>query len=75
MLQLANKGKLAKLLWQQNPNESFAEYFINIRRDSYRNFKNTKGDYMKLEENSNYENIRTIYKNINEFKKGYQSHH
>ena len=73
--ELASKRKLAKLIWQQNINDQTAEHLTNIRRDTYKTFRENKRDYMKakgnkLEENSRNKNIREMYKGINEFKKG-----
>ena len=75
--ELANKGKQAKLLQLQNPNDQTAEVYSDVRCDICRTFKKKKRNYMrakvnKLEENINNKNIRENYKGINEFKKGYQ---
>jgi hypothetical protein len=48
------------------------EDFTNVRRDTCRNSKKKKRDYMKTRVNSKNKNIRETYKGINEFKKGYQ---
>jgi hypothetical protein len=49
----------------------------NVRRDASRHFRNKKKAYLKskiegLETNSKINNIRDLYRDINESKKGYQ---
>jgi hypothetical protein len=49
----------------------------NIRRDASRHFRNKKKAYLKvkieeLEINSKNNNVRDLYRGINDFKKGYQ---
>ena len=49
----------------------------NVRRDASRHFRNKKKVYLKakieeLETNSKINNIRDLYRDINDFKKGYQ---
>jgi hypothetical protein len=49
----------------------------NVRGEASRHFRNKKREYLKdkineLESNSKNENIRDLYRGINEFKKGYQ---
>jgi hypothetical protein len=49
----------------------------NIRRDASRHFRNKKKAYLKvkveeLETNSKINNVRDLYRGINDFKKGYQ---
>jgi len=48
----------------------------NVRRDASRHFRNKNKAYLKvkieeLETNSKIKNIRDLYRDINEFKKGY----
>jgi hypothetical protein len=49
----------------------------NVRRETSRHFRNEKREYLKgkineLETNSKNKNIRDLYREINEFKMGYQ---
>ena len=49
----------------------------NVRRDASRHFRNKKKAYLKakieeMETNSKINNIRDLYRGINDFKKGYQ---
>jgi hypothetical protein len=48
-----------------------------VRREANRHFRNKKREYLKdkindLESNSKNKNIRDLYRDINEFKNGYQ---
>ena len=49
----------------------------NVRHDASRHFRNKKKAYLKakieeLETNSKINNVRDLYRGINDFKKGYQ---
>jgi len=64
--------------WEQDPNQSNADYLNNVRHVDSRHFRNKKKEYLKtkieeLEINSKIKNIRDLYRGINGFKKGYQS--
>ena len=57
--------------------QSNVDNLNNLRRDASRHFRNKKKAYLKakieeLETNSKINNIRDLYRGINDFKKGYQ---
>jgi Fe-S cluster assembly ATPase SufC len=61
----------------QDPSEINGDNLNNVEREASRHFKNKKREYLKekvneLATNSKNENIRDLYRGINEFKKGYQ---
>jgi hypothetical protein len=61
----------------QNPTEINGDNLKNVRRETSRHFRNKKREYLKgkineLETDSKNENIRDLYRGINEFKKCYQ---
>ena len=63
--------------WIQDPSRSNVDNLNNVRRDASRHFRNKKNEYLKakieeLETNSKINNIRDLYRRINDFKKGYQ---
>jgi hypothetical protein len=63
--------------WLQNPNQSNADNLNNVRREACRHFRNKKKEYLKakineLETNSKNKNIGDFYRDISDFKKGYQ---
>jgi hypothetical protein len=65
------------LQWLQVPREINGNNLNNIRREVSRHFRNKKREYMKdrineVASNSKNENIRDLYRGINELKKGYQ---
>jgi len=62
--------------WLQDPNQNNVDNLNNVRREASRHFINKK-EYLKakiyvLETNSTTKNIRDLYRNISDFKKGYQ---
>ena len=64
--------------WIQDPSRSNVDNSNNIRRDASRHFRNKKKAYLKvkikeLETNSKINNIRDLYRGINDFKKGYHT--
>jgi len=64
--------------WIQDPSQSNVDNLNNARREVSRHFRNKKKAYMraKIEEhesNSKIQNIRDLYRGINDFKKRYQS--
>jgi hypothetical protein len=66
------------LQWLQDPSEINWDNLNNIICEASRHFRNKKREYMKykineLATNSKNKNIRDLYTEINEFKKGYQS--
>ena len=63
--------------WIQDPSQSNADNLNNVRRDASRHFRNKKKAYLRgkieeLETNSKINNIRDLYRGINDLKKGYQ---
>ena len=63
--------------WIQDPSQSNADNLNNVRRDASRHFRNKKEAYMRakieeLETNSQINNIRGLYRGINDMKKWYQ---
>ena len=61
----------------QDPSRSNVDNWNNVRRDASRHFRNKKKAYLKakieeLETNSKVNNVRDLYRGINDFKKGYQ---
>jgi hypothetical protein len=74
---LFDQRKQAKLQWLQDPSEVNEDNLSNVRRKASRHFRNKKEEYLKdkinkLELNSKNKNMRDLYRDINEFKKGYQ---
>ena len=63
--------------WIQDPSRSNVDNLNNIRCDASRHFRNKKKAYLKvkieeLETYSKINNVRDLYRGINDFKKGYQ---
>jgi len=63
--------------WIQDPSRSNVDNLNNGRRNASRHFRNKKKAYLKakieeLETNSKVNNVRDLYRGINDFKKGYQ---
>ena len=63
--------------WIQDPSRSNVDNLNNIRSDASRHFGNKKKAYLKvkieeLETYSKINNVRDLYRGINDFKKGYQ---
>jgi len=63
--------------WIQDPSRSNVDNLNNIRRDTSRHFRNKKKAYLKVkieehETNSKINNVRDLYRGINDFKKSYQ---
>jgi hypothetical protein len=63
--------------WIQDPSQSNVHNLNKVRRDASRQFRNKKKAYLngkieELEINSKTNNIRDLYRGINEIKKGYQ---
>ena len=62
--------------WIQDPSQSNARNLNNVRRDASRHCRNKKTAYLRakieeLEINSKINNIRDLYRGINDMKKGY----
>ena len=63
--------------WIQDPSQSNVDILNNVRREVSRHFRDKKKAYLRakiyeLETNSKIQNIRDLYRGINDFKKGYQ---
>ena len=63
--------------WVHDPCQSNVHNLNSARREVSRHFRNKKKEYLgaKIEEheaNSKINNIRDLYRGINDFKKGYQ---
>jgi hypothetical protein len=75
MFKLVDRRKQAKLQWLQDPSVVKEDNLRNVRREGSRRFRNKKREYLKdkineLESKSKNKNIRDLYRDINEFKKG-----
>jgi len=69
--------KRAKMQWIQDPSQSKVDNLNSVRREVSRHFRNKKKAYLRvkieeIETNSKIQNIRDLYRGINDFKKGYQ---
>jgi len=63
--------------WIQDPSQSNVDILNNVSHEVIRHFKNKKKAYLtakieELETNSEIQNIRDLFRRINDFKKGYQ---
>jgi len=63
--------------WLQDPYQSSVDNLNNVRCEASRHFRNKKKEYLKakideLETNSKIKNIRDLYRDTCDFKKGYQ---
>jgi len=63
--------------WIQDPSQNSVDNMNNVRHEVSRHFKDKKKAYLRaeleeLETNSKIQNIRDLYRGINDFKKGYQ---
>ena len=72
-----DQRKQAKIQWIQDPSQSNVDNLNNVIRDASRHFRNKKKAYLEvkieeLETKSKINNIRDLYRDINDFKKGYQ---
>jgi len=61
----------------QDPSQSKVDILNNVRREVGRRFRNKNKAYLRakieeLETNNKIQNIRDVYRGINDFKKGYQ---
>jgi hypothetical protein len=74
---LIDRRKPTKPQWLQDPSEVNEDNLSDVRREASRHFRNKKREYLKdkiieLESNSKNKNIRDMYRDVNEFKKGYK---
>jgi hypothetical protein len=77
MFSILDQRKQAKMQWIHDPSQCNVDNLNNVRRDASRHFRNKKKAYLKakiekLETNSKINNIRNLYRVINDVKKGYQ---
>ena len=61
--------------WIQDPSQSNVDDLNNVRRDASRHFRNKKKAYLKakievLETNSKINNIRDLFRGINDSRRG-----
>jgi hypothetical protein len=64
------------MLWIQDTSQSNVDNLNNVRRDVSKHFRNKRKAYLKVkieesETNSGIQNIRYLYRGINDFKNGY----
>ena len=76
-LGILDQRKQANMHWIQDPSQSNEDNLNNVRRDASRHFRKKKKAYLRakieeLETNSKINNIRNLYRGINDMKKGYQ---
>jgi len=62
--------------WIQDPSQSNVDILNNVRREVSRQFRDKKKAYLRaeteeIETMSKIQNIRNLYRGINDFKKGY----
>ena len=74
---ILDQRKQAKMQWIQHPSQSNADNLNNVRRNNSRHFRNKKKAYLRAkidepETNSKVNNIRDLYRHINDMTKGYQ---
>ena len=69
-----DQRKQAKMQWIQDPSQSNVDNLNNVRRNASRHFRNKKKAYLKakieeLETDSKVNNVRDLYRGINDFKR------
>ena len=72
----SDQRKQAKMQWIQYPSQRIVDNLKNVRRDASRHFKEKRA-YLKakieeLETNSKIHNVSDLYRDISDYKKGYQ---
>jgi len=72
-----DQRKRSKMQWIQDPTQSNVDDLNNVRCEICGHFRNKKKAYLRakigeLETNSNIQNIRDLFRGINDFKMGYQ---
>jgi hypothetical protein len=75
--ELLDQRKQGKSQWLQDPNEINGDNLTNVRRETSRNFRGKKKEYLKdkineLATNSKNKNTGDIYMEINKFNRCYQ---
>jgi hypothetical protein len=73
----SDQRKQAKMQWIHGLSQSNVDNLNNVRHVASRHFRNKKKAYLKakieeLEINSKINNVRDLYRGINDFQKGYQ---
>jgi hypothetical protein len=74
-LGILDERKQAKMQWIQDPSQSNADNLNKVRHYAIRHFRDKMKAYLKakieeFETNSKINNIRDLYRGINDFKKG-----
>ena len=74
-LGILDRRKQAKMQCIQDPSQSNEDTLNKVRRDASRHFRNKRKAYLRakieeLETNSKINNIRDLYRGINDVKKG-----
>jgi hypothetical protein len=77
MLKIVRPKETSEYAWLQDPSEINGDNLNNVRRDTNGHFSNRTREYMKdkideIAMNSKNNNIRDLYRRINEFKRGSQ---
>ena len=73
----SDQRKQAKMQWIQDPSRSNVDNLDNVRCNASRHFRNKQKVYLiakieELETNSKVNNVRDLYRGINDFKKGHK---
>jgi hypothetical protein len=76
-LRFLDKRKQAEIQWIQDSNQINVDNVNNVKREASRHFRIKKKEYLKAEidkheTNSKIKIIRNLYRDISDFKKGYQ---
>ena len=76
-LGISDQRKRAKMQLVQDPSQSNVDNLNKVRREVSRHFRNKKKACLRakieeLETNNKIQNIRDLYRDISDFKKGYQ---
>ena len=71
-LRILDQRKKVKIQRLQDPSQCYVDNISNVRLEASRHFRNKKKEYLKakideLETNSKIENIRDLYRGINDF--------
>jgi hypothetical protein len=67
---ILDKRKEAIMQWIQNPSQSNVDNLNNVRHDASRHYRNKKKTYLKAKIEELETNIRDLYRDISDFKKG-----
>jgi archaellum component FlaC len=74
-LHILDQRKQAEMQWIKDPSQNNVATQNNVRYKAGRHFRNKKEEYLKakveeMETNSKIKNIRQLYSDISDFKKG-----